>query len=402
MFHQLSLSNSTNIHTTFSCYTIAFINLIIFSLLLSGKIIFVLDRWDENIIYLLHYFILGFIFPIILGSLSQLLPVLFGIEFKYNFIFVLLSFLTALTPIYFQNIFNINLSLIQIFIFALSLSLFFIAINLKTIIMKIKNVKTISLMLATAYFIVGIFISQMISFSYHQYFNIAFRPNLTNLHAKLMILGGLFHLIFAVSSNVIPMFFVTKNIKPKQMELFIFLYNLILILEIIFNNRLTHIFLFLAILAFCLTSITLLHMRKRKIASPAIHLWYLFLIGIIITMAQYSFEIKEEMIGPLIFLFVIPAAIFAMLIKIIPFLLWLNLNNRQLSKLKFDIQIPTVNDFYDPFLNWIILFLLLAIFICLFTSINIIPAIFTTISIIFILILFLSYTKFKHFKKLLT
>ena len=99
----VSLNKSVNIYFTIILYFTAYIFLSLLGLYLFSEYHFLDDRFNDQTIFITHLFTLGFLSCIFTGSFFQLLPVLFGIDFKVNKSFVslfILSIITSLAALY--------------------------------------------------------------------------------------------------------------------------------------------------------------------------------------------------------------------------------------------------------------------------------------------------------------
>lgn len=360
----LSLDNSPSLYKTFVFYFIAMLFLILFSsyqLLNQGSID---DRWSNQTIVLIHLFSIGYLTPIIIGSLTQFLPVLYGIQIPYRlFLLFIFSIPIALLS-YAINFHNQNLENNLINILAISLlwiSIFLFSGNLfyRAIMQFLNQRKEIALLLSESFFnfVIAVFISIYLMMIHFGFPFSDFRPHITNFHLQIMILGFLFPLTTSILSNVIPMFYIANATSRKIILLSTFVTPL-LYFKIFTNNFPTYsnvfsILLILLIIIISTSFIFQLYTRKRKTKDHTIYLWYFTFTCTIACSLIWLFnifgilenQIAQLLIGKILFMGVILSITSVMLLKIIPFLCWLHLSRAQVTNNRYDIKIPHLGVF---------------------------------------------------------
>lgn len=356
----LSLDNSPSVFKTLQFYIISCIFLILFSFYQLMNQESISERWNNQVIVLVHIFTLGHILPIIIGSFTQFMPVLFGIEidFKKDFRYFLITIPACIVSYSFHfhknTVYQNYINIFLISIFWLNL-VYFIFIYLKKALQKlIQQKKYMFALLSIA--ILNLFISVLISISLvlvHFGFSLPiFRPNGTDIHFQFMTLGFIQPLMLCILSNIIPMFYITKQTSKTILKLGI-ISCIILYLKTMFTNDsdLSTMFTYLLIFINIVIASSLLHQiysRKRKNSDQTIYLWYYTFSSFIVANITWAIKnlnffddsIMEMIIGKIVFLGIVLGAINAMLLKIIPFLTWLHLSQQQLKLNRFDVKIP--------------------------------------------------------------
>lgn len=365
MTEPINLTLNPHYSKSFRFFFLSFIGLFLCGCYLVQSHSLLSNRWDKEIIISVHLFTLGFLLPIFLGSITQLLPVLFGIENNFLNIFNRLIFIAPIAIGLFVYFFHRN-DLILNFILMISLAVFWlnlfqlsIIIVKKTITKYQENKKAmyIHLSYSLIYFFLGLVASIWLMLVHFGFSLPIFRPNITDTHLTLFILGFFYHLFVAISQHIIPMFFITNPVSEKiikrqlTMPIFLFLYFCT------FTWPSIHILSKLGI-AYLITEYLLqlylnLKKRRRRGSEPTIMLWNSFflhcLIGIAIwVILPYSDEYVSNLelaLGSAIFIGALLNLIMAMLLKIIPFLIWQNLSQKQMELMNFSIALPTLKDF---------------------------------------------------------
>lgn len=358
----VSLNKSVNIYFTIILYFTAYIFLSLLGFYLFSEYHFLDDRFNDQTIFITHLFTLGFLSCIFTGSFFQLLPVLFGIDFKVNKSFVslfILSIITSLAALYiglvkgkFSEYGILIIPFLMIFFLWFSIFLSSVKILFKR---DQLNLKTIHLALSLFHLISGALIGIFMVLGHSQLISINFRPLLTDIHVLFLLAGFLISLIYLIAKNVIPMFFVAESKSNYGLGLFLFyflFYQKIfaIIIDNDFYNRLSSILLILMVSIGVLELLNTLRNRKRKRKSAVINLWYLGLIVFILFLlltTSNALNINLNFTLQKIFFVFIKVIISAMLVKIIPFLFWLNLSFIQQKNMNFGVTISNINDFFS-------------------------------------------------------
>lgn len=321
-------------------------------------------RWDNEVIIVVHFFTLGFLLPIFMGSITQLLPVLFGIaDYKLHFFdkIIRISPIAIGAFLYYFHYYQIEknyLLFLLLSLFWFYLLLFMVALFKKTLAKyrEVKKIMYLHLIFCQIYFILGILASVWL-ISIHFGLPLPyFRPHVTNLHLILFILGFFYHLFVSISQHVIPMFFIAiplkENILRRQLFMPVLLLGLFTtspwpILYFVFKILITYL-----MSEYLLQIYWNLKNRRRKNHDPTIFLWnhfffqVLLALGIWLTMTFVSSAEDWSMyLGGIIFIGVFLSLIMAMLVKIIPFLLWQNLSQLQMKTMNFQTSLPNLKDF---------------------------------------------------------
>ncbi len=292
-----------------------------------------LNIYDFNTLGTIHLITLGIITNFIFGALFQMLPVIAGVSIQNSEIVSLrVNYTLLIGTIFLFNAFLHNNQLLYILasIFLIfSFSYFFINSFKELIVLKHSNSSKGMLYAIISLILVILFATILISFKIG--INLPFNFLLIrNFHLLFGLFGLFMILIFSISFQVIEMFYVT-NSYPKLYSKNI---SLIIIITLIVNfvnfNIPINLIAFLSLIHAILT-IKLLLKRKRVVSDGTIWFWYLamgnlILFSLLILLNNF-FSINIVLIA-LSFIFFIFSTIFAMIFKIIPFLVWFQLNRQ--------------------------------------------------------------------------
>jgi hypothetical protein len=317
-------------------------------LLLSGPQIWD-SRWLPNTLAWVHLLTIGFMLMVMIGALYQFIPVMIGRLIPGNKLWVSLihlllivgsvalsvAFLTQLH--FFYGLALISLS-VSLFLFFLSLLPLLIAKLTEHLIVFLLRMIFVVLFITIIFglFMLLAYTLPELTLNYRYY---------TNIHALWGLFGWLILLIISVTSQVIPMFFVTPEFSVsylKKLALLLVLTLLAISLSyfIIIDSYLVTLSLniVLSMELFFLAAYVLLLISQRQRKLPDITLNFIRLsmislfLAIIVAWLLYFFSegFKTQLeltLGILLIDGVAISAIIGMLQKIMPFLIYLHLQN---------------------------------------------------------------------------
>ncbi|MCP3849306.1 MAG: hypothetical protein GY694_03560 [Gammaproteobacteria bacterium] len=321
------------------------------------------SRWLPGSLALTHLLTLGFMMMVMTGALYQFIPVMLGrfipggekpiIVIHISLIIGTLSlsagFLLQTPMFYWMSFVFLGLSmglftasLIALLVTTVTSHLIIFLIRVLSIVL-IMTV-SLGLMMALGYAIPD--------------FGTAFRQY-TDIHALWGLVGWVVLLIMAVSSQVIPMFFVTPEFSVRYLKTFsvLLLISLIVIsLLLLLNNtkptnqlialgsEALQILLSMELVLFSTYTLLLINKRQRKLPDQTINFFLLSLSSLLMVVAiwwsYYFWEHgwlklytthSELLLGVVLIYGLALSAIIGMLQKIVPFLIYLNLQNLSFS-----------------------------------------------------------------------
>lgn len=306
------------------------------------------SRWSFSILALTHLLTLGFMLMIMIGALYQFIPVMIGRLIPGGnrlaaLIHVLLiigvvsltsAFLTQIDGFYWFALVSLGISLS---LFCLSLLPLLIAkLNDHLIVFLIRILFFVLLIT------IGLGLLMLLAYSYPES-DIIYRLY-TDRHALWGLIGWVVLLIMAVSSQVVPMFFVTPEFSVrylKLLSLFILLTLSVISVEAewLLSGELIYLMLSLELVFFSVYTLRLINQRKRKLVDVTINFFRLSVLSLLIVIAYWWIfylcsDALSEMnsqfeltLGLLLIYGLALSAIIGMLQKIVPFLIYLNLQS---------------------------------------------------------------------------
>lgn len=345
-------------------------------------------RWTDTSLALTHLFTIGFMLMTMLGALYQFIPVMTGqlvpgcrrwvrvihpslilgclsligaflSHWSFLYILALLALSTAL------GLFA--LSLIPLLFSQLKNQLIVFLLRILYVVLLVTILLGLFMLLAYSFPEAGI--------NYRSY---------TDLHSLWGFLGWVVLLIMAISSQVIPMFYVTPEFSTRYLKgLSLIMVATLILRSLIDYSPIVHIInglLSLEVLFFIFYTLKLLNVRKRKVSDFTLHFlrlalgclllsvffwwadqqWFISMTGL--TSSQLEFMVILFLIYGLAV-----SAIIGMLQKIVSFLVFINLQQLSFNHPGSQALVPNMKNvisssgskkqFYAHLLSLFILFL---------------------------------------------
>lgn len=347
---QLSLDQAPSLITPLRFLATAPVFIIIASLLMlyTGPEI-LQNRWLPQALALTHSITLGFISMVIIGALFQILPVLAGCNIPYAnhislFIYLLLTpgtgFLIAgfmfSSPLAHQISIFLLVPALLVFLLTVSIPLFSSP-------SKLASANGIKLSIFSYWIALGLAFILLVSYAWPQ---IALARQYTELHISWAMGGWVLITIVSVAYQVIPMFQVTREYPDFLKKTFspIIVIALLLVSMVNFYDGNTGndtdwlkqslmILCSLLILSFVYISIQLLIQRKKRLTDYSLWFWICGLICLSASIIVFDISMLTHYELNLFFAVLFLAGfaisiITGMLLKIIPFLIWLHLHRK--------------------------------------------------------------------------
>jgi len=325
----------------------------------AGLLIFFTDaevlisRYSHETIAIVHAITIGFLGFIILGALTQMLPVLAGVKIykvklvsTISYTFLVLGIISMVIGLYFEiNSLNILAAISLVFGFLALLIPMIFAIKQVVDFTPTVRAMGVSLVFALLSILIGAHL-----LASHAMSNISSSHYiLSNIHSVWAVFGFACILIIGVSFQVLPMFYVAPKFKQFCKKRIIWIISSGLIfwaITNIYNNSFNiypKIWISLFFFAFATTVWIKLNQRRRPINDVTIWYWrsssVFFTLGIFLWIFN-SFYDEDIIVPASIFIAggFIMSIMIGMLYKIIPFLVWFHLNA------KGYMNIPTMNE----------------------------------------------------------
>ncbi len=329
-------------------------------LLYDGPLLFS-SRWSPQTLALTHLLTLGFISMVMFGAMLQLLPVLAASPIpRPTLVSTALHLLLTLGSLTLAGSFFVGqIWLMRSAIVLLGLSFFgFISVVAYCLVLAQGRSPTITAMrLAVSALAVTAVLGILLSLLFGYGIALPLPKNvLTDLHLTWGLIGWVGLLVMGIAYQVVPMFQITPHYPPSFTRWLIPLIFISLLLWtplyiLASFNKLPPIVPQLLIglmgLGLALFAIATLHLqtrRLRKLPDVTLNYWRVGMIGLLLSIvlelaslfwpALAARPFYHILLGVLFIAGFVLAVIQGMLYKIVPFLIWLHLQNQQLNILK--------------------------------------------------------------------
>lgn len=303
-----------------------------------------LSRWLPSSLALTHLITLGFIVMVMIGAMYQFIPVMIGQLIPASkhlvpiihpllilgILLLVTAFLVTIPLLYWLAFFSLGSALL---LFTLSLVPLLISPIKKHLIVFILRILLMVMVIT-----IGLGLYMLLAYA-DPNSTINFRQY-TDLHASWGLIGWVMLLIMAVSSQVIPMFFVTPEFSKNRLKLASVVIVITLSLLFLTDHIFVKILLSVTLSVIALYILSLIYQRKRKIADVTLYFfylsffslllvvlfWWLFYSGLALSWQKFQIQFEFTLAVLLIYGLAV-SAIIGMLQKIVPFLMYLDLNN---------------------------------------------------------------------------
>jgi hypothetical protein len=342
-----------------------------------------MSRHSMESIVVTHAITIGFFGFVMLGALTQMLPVLAGakipnVRFATKYSHALLSFgvIFMLLGLLQNNTLFSSIAVVSLgsgFMIILTS----IAVAIKGVTNFTPTVKSMANSIMFAF--LTVFMGLFLLYSYGTGNISELHSTIANIHSVFGIFGFAGILIIGVSFQVLPMFYVAPKFKAfcKKRVIWLIPAGLILWAVLnIFNDTyalVAKLWITLFFWAFATTVWKKLNNRRRPVSDVTV--WYWRSASIFLTLGAFLWIFDEYfkheyivMVGILIGGGFIMSIVTGMLYKVVPFLVWFHLNamgymqiptmnemiNKNLAKLQFILFIASligfIFSFYEPLL----------------------------------------------------
>jgi hypothetical protein len=312
-----------------------------------------INRYSLDAIIVTHLITIGLFGYIILGALTQMLPVLAGVKIPKvvelstsSHILITIGLVAMAFGLKYQFGQLIGLSYVYLGVGFLMMILS-IAYAMKSINNFSATIKGITVSLFFAFMIVLMGIALLYEYatsSISEYHVI-----LANIHSVWAVFGFAGVLIIGVSFQVLPMFYVAPRFKNfcKTKVVFLIAFGLVLwlFLNLYFEEYTLYAKLFIATFFWAFATAVWVKLNKRKRPISDVTVWYWRIASLFLTLGSFLWIFddffKHEyivMVGLLIGGGFILSIMLGMIYKIVPFLVWFHLNA------KGYMNIPTLNE----------------------------------------------------------
>ncbi|MCX6077058.1 MAG: hypothetical protein NTW78_09285 [Campylobacterales bacterium] len=342
-----------------------------------------MSRYSMESIVVTHAITIGFFGFVMLGALTQMLPVLAGAKIsnvkfatKYSHLLLFFGLIFMLMGLLQNNTLFSSIAVVSLGS-GFMMILIPIAVAIKSVTNFTPTVKSMANSITFAF--LTVFMGLFLLYSYSTNNISELHATIANIHSVLGIFGFAGILIIGVSFQVLPMFYVAPKFKTFCKKRVVWLIPAGLILWVmlnIFNDTyalVAKLWITLFFWAFATTVWKKLNKRRRPISDVTV--WYWRSASIFLTLGAFLWIFDEYfkheyivMVGILIGGGFIMSIVTGMLYKVVPFLVWFHLNamgyiqiptmnemiNKNLAKLQFILFIASligfIFSFYEPLL----------------------------------------------------
>lgn len=326
---------------------------------------FLQQQWFNQTIASVHLLTLGFITMTMMGALFQLLPVLAGASiYRAEVSSTLVHGVFASGVILFTlGLYTNRPLLIQLGLSVLlpGLLLFLILASISLVQSGSRHASVTGMQLSIASLWVSLVMGGWLAAG-HGFESVMLARQFTYVHVAWAAVGWISLMIISVAYQVIPMFQVTQEYPQViKRSLSPLIFGLLLLWSGLtlagYNSRWlnTLILALICLLLIVFVSITLhlLYQRKKRLADASLYFWLVGLVSLALSLLTVFYtqitHTPHLLLAGIIFIpgFVM-SIINAMLYKIVPFLVWLHLMQRQKSTEAGISSIPSMYEIIPP------------------------------------------------------
>ena len=283
----------------------------------------------------LHFVTLGFLASIMIGALLQMLPVVVGVRFDHPKRFALFIFVPFLI-----GLVSFGLAFLRgwqgaFLVAAIALATAMILFSISAFWKLFHAPNTTPTVWAMRFALLFLFLATILGI--YMLLSLAgivpsiHLGDIALMHALFAALGWIGLLIVGVSFQVIPMFYVTQEIKEGYRYTLVFAIAGAIVataLMIPMERLAAKTLFFVTLIIFSLYAgftIRSLYKRKRSIKEPSIALWY---IGLATLFCMPLFSFDGTLFATLYLFGFAMSIVIGMLYKIVPFLAWFHISSR--------------------------------------------------------------------------
>ncbi len=305
----------------------------------------------------IHLLSLGVMASFMLGALFQMLPVIAGVVIN--------------TPTIKATVVNILLIIglfLQIFAFATSssslylIASFFLGLGLlyamsvmlkEVILIKDHSSSSRGMMFALSSFFLAIVLGIYLLLTLGGYIDGSYFKELKEVHYSFALFGWLTLLIVSISFQVVEMFYVTPKypmLMSRYLVVTIFTLLVIKMMMIFMSLESSSANVVISSLFILYAGVTIhrLYKRKRPTSDATVWFWRLgmgfLIVSMLITLLSNIITINSQILGvaQVSFIGFALSIVFAMVYKIVPFLVWFHLSNQGYMEapMMFDVIHP--------------------------------------------------------------
>ncbi|MBU1667153.1 hypothetical protein KKC13_01970 [bacterium] len=304
-----------------------------------------------------HILALGVMASFMLGALFQMLPVIAGVVINVPTKKAMVVHLLLVVGVLFQLFaFSKNSSFFYLFsaLFLGSGLLYATPVMLKEV-MSINDHSSSSkgMLFALGSFVIAIGFGLYMLLTLGGYSSGSFFTEIKEAHYSFALMGWVGLLIASISFQVVEMFYVTPKypeVISRYFTLTVFMLLLLKTMSLMAGVGTNIIDIILALLFIAYATITLHRLYKRKRPTSDATVWFwrlgmgLLIVGMTLTLLGniIDFSHKLQLLSYITFIGFALSIVFAMVYKIVPFLVWFHLSNQGY------MEAPMMHDVIHP------------------------------------------------------
>ncbi len=366
------------------------------------------NRWNIHTLALTHLLTLGFITMVMFGAMLQLLAVLAASPVPHpilvsNILHISLTLGSLSLVAGFLNSYNWLMMQSAVILLGISFIGFISLVGYCLIRIKDSNpiftAMSLALTALAVTAILGIGLGMLFGFK----INLPFPQILTDLHLTWGLIGWIVLLLIGVAYQVVPMFQITPAYPTRLTHWLVPLIFLSLLLWTtfyllaLFNQvpvlvpQILMGIIGIGLSSFAIATLTIQKRRLRKLPDITLNYWQVGMLSLLLSVILWLAKIDSILLITLFIVgFVLPV-IQGMLYKILPFLVWLHLQNQQGNNPMKRIKVPNMKKIipdkqarYQFWLYMLAFGLLIAAILLPYSYLNSIASIAFTLSFLFL------------------
>ena len=302
---------------------------------------------------IIHILALGVMASFMLGAMFQMLPVIAGVVIKMPTKKAMVAHILLTIGIFFQiGAFYSSTPLLYLLTaIVLGSGLLYVSILMLKEIIKIKDHSSSSkgMLFALSSFVIVITLGVVMLLSLGGYINSSSFSQIREAHYSFALFGWVSLLIVSISFQVIEMFYVTPKYPTIMSKyLVITIFSLLGIKTIMLfsslNSQIIDIIISLLFIIYATITIHRLYKRRRPTSDATVWFWRLGMSLLIMSMLIFILgdNIDIDYLGYITFIGFALSIVFAMVYKIVPFLVWFHLSNQGY------MEAPMMHDVIHP------------------------------------------------------
>lgn len=326
-------------------------------MLLFGDNAILSNRWSTDTLMVVHMLTLGVISMVMIGALQQLLPVLMGVVIpRSDMVSRVLHLLWTLgSGMLILGMAQHHSSLLQYGAVLLTVAtLLFVGMLLFALFRSDSRHGTLTAIAGSVISLLLTVLLMLWILNSAGWITPVAHP-LTNLHASWGVIGWFLVLLIGIGYQVVPMFQITPEFPPiirRYLTPVMFVAMLVWsgaeFYQLVWPGWLALVVLLVGLTLFAGAVLRLQQQRKRRLSDVTFNYWRVSMVALLVSagvwLVGYLLGDSRWMESAVVIFLMggILSAVSGMLFKIVPFLVWLHLNNLYQSQGEWQGKVPNV------------------------------------------------------------